>query len=316
MDQATQPPPRQFPISYIRAFAYHPVAFPQPLAPITTYQVTRNPQSYNPNRSYQAGNGGSYQGGGGGQYNGGSNFNAGNAINALSQAIQQKFIQSQEASQNGFSPMGSGIPLPPTQQQLPSNSQVDFGTPPTTTTTTTTTTPVPPTTMPPPMPQQVFTGSQPIPQLVTRSGFTDGGYQRQMQFPQSYGHQGGNFGGFPQFFNQPQPQPQYTQQFSPYQYGEQVSSGRLFGAEPQFQQFSPDPLTYQFIPTSITPLPNQNNIKFVPCMCPVAVSVSPPLPEKRTDEIPILSSPTTETETVPQPAPVAPPTQQLTEERK
>lgn len=49
----TEPPTippalRQYPISYIRAFAYHPVAFPQPLAPITTYTV-RNQQS--PSRS-------------------------------------------------------------------------------------------------------------------------------------------------------------------------------------------------------------------------------------------------------------------------
>lgn len=160
----------------------------------------------------------------------------------------------------------------------------DFGTPPTTTTTTSTTTPVPTTTIQ----SQSFPGSQPVPQSYTR--FADG-YQRQLPLQQAY--QSGNFGGFPQVYN--------NQPFNnPYQFNEPPSanqfSGRLFGGEPPYQQYSTDPLTYQFIPTSITQMPNQNNVKFVPCMCPVSVSISPPLAEKRSDEIPILNP--TETESL------------------
>lgn len=270
MDQVTATPPvRQFPISYIRAFAYHPVAFPQPLAPITTYHVSRNQQSFNANR----------------------NFPASNSVSgAMMQALQQQLIQSQDQIQGGF-------PQPPTNQQLPQNAQVEFGTQPSTTSTTTTTTPAP-----------VTTTAQPAQPVLTRSGFSEG-YQRQIPI-QHQSYTAGNFGGFPQFYNQPYSQP-YNQYSSMNQYNEGANqfSGRLFGAEPTYQQYSADPLTYQFIPTSITPISNQNNIKFVPCMCPVAVQISPPLAEKRTDEIPILSSPT-ETENVP------PPTQQMSEESK
>lgn len=288
VDQATAAPPmRQFPISYIRAFAYHPVAFPQPLAPITTYQVSRNSQSYSPNRNFQP----SVSGIG----------------NALSQVFQQKFLQNQEGSQNGYPMANSIVSHPPTQQQLPQNGQVDFGTPPTSTTTTSTTTVAPSTTQPP-----SFLGSQPTPQVYTRSGFHDG-YQRQLPIQQNY--QSGNFGGFPQLYNQPS----YNQQFNPYQFNEQASqnqfSGRVFGGEPSYQQYQAEPMTYQFIPTSITPIPNnQNNVKFVPCMCPVAVSISSPPAEKRTnDEIPMLN-PTNEPESLPQS--VQSPTQQFSEERK
>lgn len=285
--QTSSPPLRQFPISYIRAFAYHPVAFPQPLAPITTYQVSRNPQSYNPSRNMQ------------------SNGFSGGLGNALSQVFQQKFIQGQDNPQNGFQSANSVISQPTTQQQLPMNGQVEFGTPPTsTTTTTTTTTPAPVTTQAP-----MFSGSQP--HISTRNGFSDG-YQRQLPIAQNY--QAGNFGGFPQYYNQP-----YNQQFSPFQYNEQPAAnqftGRVFGGESSYQQYSTDPLTYQFIPTSITQLPTpqqQNNVKFVPCMCPVAVSISPPI-EKRSEEIPILN-PTTETESLSQS--VQSSTQQNIEERK
>lgn len=289
--QTAAPPMRQFPISYIRAFAYHPVAFPQPLAPITTYQVSRNPQSYNPSRNIQSNNG--FSGGLG---------------NALSQVFQQKFLQGQDNSQTGYSMANSPISQPPTQQQLPLNSQVEFGAPPTsTTTTTTTTTPAPVTTQAP-----MFSGSQPVQQISNRNGFSDG-YQRQLPIAQNY--QAGNFGGFPQYYNQPYNQ----QQFSQFQYNEQPAAnqftGRVFGGEQPYQQYSTDPLTYQFIPTSITQLPppqQQNNVKFVPCMCPVAVSISPPI-EKRSEEIPILN-PTTEAESLSQS--VQSSTQQNTEERK
>lgn len=276
---------RQFPISYIRAFAYHPVAFPQPLAPITTYQVSRNPQSYNPSRNIQSGG-----------INGGLG-------NALSQVFQQRFLQGQDNSQNGYSLSNPMISQPPTQQQLPLNNQVEFGTPPTsTTTTTTTTTPAPSTTQTP-----TFSGSQPVQHISNRNGITDG-YQRQLPIGQNY--QSGNFGGFPQYHNQP---------YSPFQYNDQAASnqftGRVFGGEPSYQQYSTDPLTYQFIPTSITQLPppqQQNNVKFVPCMCPVAVSISPPI-EKRSEEIPILN-PTTEAESLSHSAQSS--TQQNTDERK
>lgn len=232
---------RQFPISYIRAFAYHPVAFPEPLAPITTYHVSRNQQSYNPNRS----------------------FPSTGLSGAFAQALQQQMLQSQDQLQT---------PQLPTQQQ-----QVDFATPPPTTTTSTTTAAPIPSAPPAQVP------------VLTRSGFSDG-YQRQLPIQQTY--QSGNFGGFPQFYNQP-----YSQPYNQFQYNDQVApnqfSGRLFGGEPAYQQYSADPMTYQFIPTSITPMSsNQNNIKFVPCMCPVAVSISPPMVEKRnSDEIPILSPP-------------------------
>lgn len=266
-------PIRQLPISYIRAFAYHPVAFPQPLAPITTYQVSRNPQSYGPSRNIPPA--------------------AAGLANALSQVIQQKFLQGPEGQQ-GYS-LANPVISPPTQQMPPTNSQIDFGTPPPTTTTTSTTTPAPVTiptsTQPPPS----FSGSQPMPQVYSR--FSDG-YQRQLPIQQAY--QSGNFGGFPpaSYYNQP-----YQPSFNQFQYNEQVGqnqfSGRLFNPEPSYQQYSTDPLTYQFIPTSITPLQNQNNIKFVPCMCPVAVSIAPPLVEKRSEEIPILN-PSAETDSLSQ----------------
>lgn len=249
---ATPAPVRQLPISYIRAFAYHPVAFPQPLAPITTYHVSKNPQGFNPNRNYP------------------SSSSIGGAI---AQGFQQQFFQNQDSSPS--------IPQPSTQQQLPLTSQVEFGTPPTTTSTTTSTTtptPVPTSTQP-----TFFSGSQQFPQFSNRAGFFEG-YQRP--------YQSGNFGGFPQFNNQPVNQFQYSDQVGSNQF-----SGRLFG-EPNYQQYAQDPMTYQFIPTSITPIQNtQNNVKFVPCMCPVAVSISPPLVEKRSDEIPLLQ-PTTESESI------------------
>lgn len=216
----TVPPAlRQYPISYIRAFAYHPVAFPQPLAPITTYTV-RNPL---PSRSL-------------------------------------------------------------THQQLPNlQNPQDFGTPsttPSTTTTTTTTTTPPPTTTT----TSPFSGSQPIPQSYSRGEFG----QRQLPF-NAYQ----NYGGFPYYYNN-----QYS-----YRYDETPTSqfsGRVYGGEPNYQQYSIDPITYQFIPTSITPIqPPQNSVKFVPCMCPVAVQVSPPIALKeRTNEpeTPILSSPISSTE--------------------
>lgn len=172
----------------------------------------------------------------------------------------------------------------PSISQQQQSSQIDFGTTPTTSTTTTsTTTPVPTTTAQP----QSFPGSQPMPQSYTR--FADG-YQRQLPIHQS-AYQSGNFGGFPQVYS--------NQPFNnPFQFNEPPGSnqfsGRLFGGEPSYQQYSTDPLTYQFIPTSITQVPpSQNNVKFVPCMCPVSVSISPPLIEKRNDEIPLLN-PTTE----------------------
>jgi len=257
-EQSTVAPPmRQYPISYIRAFAYHPVAFPQPLAPITTYHVSRNPQTYNPNRNTQV-----------------SGFNG-----AVLQAMQQQLYQNQEP-QNSGSP--SYLNQPSIQQQLPQNPQVDFGPPPTTTTTTTTTTPAPPLTQPP-----TFSTAPPISQTYIKSGFAEP-FHRQSHMQQPY--QSGNFGGFPQYYSPP-----YSQPFNQYPYGEGVGinqfSGRLFGEPPAYQQYSSDPMTYQFIPTSITPIPNQNNnVKFVPCMCPVAVSISPSIPEKRSDEIPILSA--------------------------
>lgn len=218
-------------------------------------------------------------------------------MNSFAQALQQQLLQSQDQ-------MGMQMPVmaqPPTQQQLPQNAQVDFGPPPTTTSTTTTTTTTP---APAPVPTQPQF-SQPIPPIMTRSGFSEG-YQRQIPFQQQM-YQAGNFGGFPQFPAPPMKQFQYNEQFQ-YDQPNQFS-GRLFGAEPSYQQYAADPVTYQFIPTSITQIPNQNNIKFVPCMCPVAVSISPPIPEKRTDEIPILSA-TTESEVS------SPSTQQTVEESK
>lgn len=251
VDQPTvAPPSRQYPISYIRAFAYHPVAFPQPLAPITTYQVSRNPQTYNPNRSFQTG-----------------------------PSYQAKYIQGPENLQS--------ISQPATQQQPPQNAQVDFGAPAVSSTTTSTTTSAPVTTS---APASSFTGSQPVSQVFTRSGFNDG-YQRMLPMQQQY--QSPNFGGFPQYYNEP-----FTRPINPYQFNDQGSSnqfsGRLFNSEPSYQQYSPDPVTYQFIPTSVSPIQNQN-VKFVPCMCPVAVSISAPIAEKRTDEIPLLN-PTPEPE--------------------
>lgn len=275
MDQppTVAPPVRQYPISYIRAFAYQPIAFPQPLAPITTYQVSRNPQNYNPNRSYQTG--------------------------GFSQSFQPKFLQSQDSSQNGYSMSNQVL----NQQQSPQSSQVEFGTPPTSPTTTSTTTQAPATLA---AQTPTFSGSQPVPQVLTRSGNNDG-YQRMLPVQQQY--QPSNFGGYPQYYNEP-----FVRPLNPYQFNDQGSSsqfsGRLFGSnEPSYQQYSPDPVTYQFIPTSITPIQNQN-VKFVPCMCPVAVSISPPNVEKRNDEIPLLN-PTPEPESSVQSS-----TQQMVDERK
>lgn len=109
--------------------------------------------------------------------------------------------------------------------------------------------------------------------MNTRAG--GDGYQRQLY----YG--GSNYGGFPSFYNNP---------YNPYPYVDQSVgnqfTGRYSGGEPAYQQYTTDSLTYQFIPTSITPMQQpQNNVKFVPCMCPVAVSLSPPIPEKRSDEV-------------------------------
>jgi hypothetical protein len=128
-------------------------------------------------------------------------------------------------------------------------------------------------------------------QISTRAGFSDG-YQRQTPMHQMY--QSGNFGGFPQVYNNP-----YNQPYNQFQYNDVSNqfSGRGYGGEPSYQQYASDPLTYQFIPTSVTPI--QNNVKFVPCMCPVAVQISPPLIEKRSEEVPILSA-TTESESVSQ----------------
>lgn len=115
--------------------------------------------------------------------------------------------------------------------------------------------------------------------MNTRAGVE--GYQRQLY----YG--GANYGGYPTFYNNP---------YNPYPYVDQsVGSqftGRYSSGEPAYQQYTTDSVTYQFIPTSITPIqpqvPAQNNVKFVPCMCPVAVSMSPPIPEKRSDENPSI----------------------------
>jgi hypothetical protein len=220
---------RQYPISYIRAFAYHPVAFPQPLQPITTYHV-RNQQS--PGRSFPQG------------------------------ANSQQNVQNPSSQEFGLQPSTS-----------PST---------TTTTTTTTTTPAPPSTTQ----QSSFSASQPIqiPQSYSRGDFNQN-IQRQLpQQQQSTAYQ--NFGGNPYYYNQ---------QFH-YRYDDAATNqfaGRFYNGEPSYQQYSSiDPITYQFIPTSITPITQQNSVKFVPCMCPVAVQVSPPLVEKRADEIPILSATT------------------------
>lgn len=48
-----KPSVRQLPVSYIKAFAYQPVAFPTPLGPIATYQVSKNGNQYsNGNSQY------------------------------------------------------------------------------------------------------------------------------------------------------------------------------------------------------------------------------------------------------------------------
>lgn len=171
-----------------------------------------------------------------------------------------------------------------TQQQLPSLGPQDFGTPPTTPSTTTTTTTT--TTTPPPTTQAPFLASPQIPLSYARGEFG----QRQLPFQSQYS----NYGGYPYYYNQ-----QYH-----YRYDDQPSnqfSGRLYPGEPQYQQYSVDPVSYQFIPTSITPIQPQNSVKFVPCMCPVAVQVSPALSgikERTSDsEIPVLSS--TESNTSP-----------------
>lgn len=215
------PPLHQYPISYIRAFAYHPLAFPQPMAPITTYTV-RNPL---PSRSL-------------------------------------------------------------TQQQLPNlQNPQEFGPPPTTpkstTTSTTTTTPVPTTT------QSFFSGSQAMPQFSARGEFG------QRQLPVN-AYQ--NYGGYPYYYNN-----QYQ-----YRYDDAPSnqfSGRVYGGgESNYQPYSMDPMTYQFIPTSITPIQPQGSVKFVPCMCPVAVQVSPSMSIKERNSEPensILSGSSTESITSP-----------------
>lgn len=224
------PPLHQYPISYIRAFAYHPVAFPQPMAPITTYTV-RNPLP--------------------------------------SHSLTQQQLPSRSL----------------TQQQLPNlQNHQEFGPPTTTpkpTTTSTTTTPAPTTT------QSIFSGSQAFPQLSARGEFG----QRQLPF-NAYQ----NYGGYPYYYNN-----QYQ-----YRYDDAPSnqfSGRVYGGESNYQPYSMDPMTYQFIPTSITPIqPPQNSVKFVPCMCPVAVQVSPPMAIKERNsepENPILSASSTESITSP-----------------
>lgn len=236
---STIPPAlRQYPISYIRAFAYHPVAFPQPLAPITTYHV-RNQQS--PSRSFP-----------------------------FPQAASLTQQNPQEIT---------------TISTTPSTTTTKITTTTTTTQAPTTTTQAPTTQAPP-----QFSGSQPAPQAFGRVDYSqfsrsDYGQSIQRQLPQ----QPTNYGGYPYYQNQ-----QYN-----YRYDDGQSnqfSGRVYNGEQQFQQYSVDPVTYQFIPTSITPINPQNSVKFVPCMCPVAVQVSQNLAEKRTDEIPIVAQ-TTESST-------------------
>lgn len=66
--------------------------------------------------------------------------------------------------------------------------------------------------------------------------------------------------------------------------------------------YTVDPSTYQFIPTNYGPYNQQNGIQFVPCMCPVAVNVSPDMgniAEKRVDEASQLQATETERATVP-----------------
>lgn len=177
-----------------------------------------------------------------------------------------------------------------TQQQLPNaQNPQEFGQPTapssTTTTTTTTTTPSPPVTQPQVASgfQAQFTASQPAPSLFSRGDF---GQTVQRQLPHSPTYQ--NYGGYPYYYNQ-----QYHYRYDDAPSPQNQFSGRLYNGEQSYQQYAADPVTYQFIPTSITPVQPQNSVKFVPCMCPVAVQVSPPLVEKRSDEIPLLS-PTTE----------------------
>lgn len=227
----TLPPPlHQYPISYIRAFAYHPVAFPQPMAPITTYTV-RNPPQVHPSQVH---------------------------------SLPSRSL---------------------TQQQLPNlQNPQEFGppstTPKVTTTSTTTTTPVPTTT------PSIFSGSQAFPQSSARGDFG----QRQLPF-NAYQ----NYGGYPYYYNN-----QYQ-----YRYDEAPSNqftGRVYGGESNYQPYSMDPMTYQFIPTSITPIQPQNSVKFVPCMCPVAVQVSPPMAIKERNSEPensISSASSTESITSP-----------------
>lgn len=299
-DNPTIPPLRQYPVSYIRAFAYQPVAFPQPLAPITTYHVSRNQQSYNQRTAPQP-----------------VGISA-----AYSQAIQEQFLQNQQNNRNPGSALPNPLPVipqpPPNHQLLPQSPYIDFGTTPTTTqaTTTTTTTTQAPVTFPP-APQNSFSnfiGSQPIPQVLSRSSFRE---DSQRQLPQKFYHQSSNYGGFPSngqsyYYNQPAPSQYQHQQYNDVNANQ--FSGRVFGASPQFEQYSVDPISYQFIPTSITNIPSapQNNVKFVPCMCPVAVSISPPIPEKRTEE-PIVTV-TEASIAASQPIQTSPSTQQVEEE--
>lgn len=51
-----KPSVRHLPVSYIKAFAYQPVAFPAPLAPITTYQVSKGMNQNQPNNLYSRSN--------------------------------------------------------------------------------------------------------------------------------------------------------------------------------------------------------------------------------------------------------------------
>ncbi|KAL7041086.1 hypothetical protein ACKWTF_000628 [Chironomus riparius] len=245
LNPSTPLPPnlRQYPVSYIRAFAYHPVAFPQPLAPITTYQV-RNQQSQR------------------------SSYPFSSSIQSLSQ---------------------HQVPNTQNPQEL-ETTQISTTPSTTSTTSTTTTTPMPTTTTSTTQSPQ-FSGSQPIPQSFGRVDYgafsrSDYGQSIQRQLPQ----QNTNYGGFPYYNNQ-----QYH-----YRYDDGSAnqfSGRLINNEQNFQQYSADPVTYQFIPTSITPIAPQNSVKFVPCMCPVAVQVSPNLAEKRADESMQVVAQTTESST-------------------
>lgn len=103
-----KPSMRHLPVSYIKAFAYQPVAFPAPLAPITTYQVSKGVNQNQPNQQYSRSN------------------------------LIQQFLQQQQA-RNGnpmYSISGQGDYTVATVTQPPTTTPVP-------TTTTTTTTPAP-----------------------------------------------------------------------------------------------------------------------------------------------------------------------------